>query len=175
VPSEDPLLNGDFGSGYTQGLQQGVDSKFLQAVVTLKHWDAYSLEDAGGFTRHNFDARVSSYALAHTYFPAFRKSVVEGGATGVMCSVSFRAAPPKPGIARITAMYEKQHPLPPSPQYNSLNGVPTCASSFLTEVLRNKWGFKGVRRGPQPSTHPREKKKNVAAERLTPPSPPRST
>lgn len=95
VPSEDPLLNGDFGSGYTQGLQQGVDSKFLQAVVTLKHWDAYSLENSGGFTRHNFDARVSSYALAHTYFPAFRKSVVEGGATGVMCSVSF-CAPPRP-------------------------------------------------------------------------------
>ncbi len=24
-----------------------------QTVVTLKHWDAYSLEDADGYTRHN--------------------------------------------------------------------------------------------------------------------------
>ena len=113
VCGEDPLLNGDFGSQYTLGLQQGVDATHLQAVVTLKHWDAYSLEDAGGFTRHNFNAIVSPYALASTYFPAFRKAVQEGGATGVMCS------------------------------YNALNGVPTCASAFLNDVLRNKWGFKG--------------------------------
>ena len=97
MPSEDPLLNGDFGSQYTQGLQQGVDSQFLQAVVTLKHWDAYSLEDAGGFTRHSFNAVVSPYALAHTYFPAFRKSVVEGNATGVMCALRLCApAHPRP-------------------------------------------------------------------------------
>lgn len=84
VASESPLLNGDYGAEYTLGLQQGADPEYLQVAVTLKHWDAYSLEDAGGFTRHNFNAVVSNYALAHTYFPAFRKSVVEGGATGVM-------------------------------------------------------------------------------------------
>ena len=42
--------------------QSGEDSRYLQAVVTLKHWDAYSLEDAGGGkgqpSRHNFDAKV---------------------------------------------------------------------------------------------------------------------
>ena len=54
-------------------------------MVTLKHWDAYSLEDADGFTRHNFNAVVSPYALQTTYFPAFRQSVVEGNAKGVMC------------------------------------------------------------------------------------------
>jgi len=89
VPSEDPLLNGDFGSQYTQGLQEGKDPSYLQAVVTLKHWDAYSLENSGGFTRHNFNAVVSNYSLSHTYFPAFRQSVVEGGATGVMCEYVF--------------------------------------------------------------------------------------
>jgi hypothetical protein len=40
-------------------------------------------------------------------------SVVEGGAKGVMCS------------------------------YNSINGVPTCASPLLTKVLRDTWGFEG--------------------------------
>ena len=37
-------------------------------MVTLKHWDAYSLEDADGFTRHNFDAKISPFELADTYW-----------------------------------------------------------------------------------------------------------
>lgn len=54
-------------------------------AVTLKHWDAYSLEDSDGFTRHNFNAIVSNYTLADTYFPAFKQAVTQGGAMGVMC------------------------------------------------------------------------------------------
>ena len=72
-----------------------------------------SLENSDGFERHNFNAVVSNYGLATTYFPAFRQSVVRGGAQGVMCS------------------------------YNALNGVPTCASPFLRDVLRGEWGFSG--------------------------------
>jgi beta-D-xylosidase 4 len=115
VPSEDPLVNGLFGQLYTQGIQvnDALDPTYLQAVVTLKHWDAYSLEDSDGFTRHNFNAVVSSYALADTFFPAFKRAVVQGGAKGIMCS------------------------------YNSLNGVPTCANPFLSHVLRGVWGFEG--------------------------------
>ena len=114
VCSEEPLINGDCGSQYTQGLQAGGgDPRHSQVIVTLKHWDAYSLEDSDGFTRHNFNAVVSPYALASTYWPAFRQSVVEGKAKGVMCS------------------------------YNAVLGVPTCASPFLTRVLRNEWNFTG--------------------------------
>eukprot|EP00316_Scyphosphaera_apsteinii_P008097 CAMPEP_0119344274 /NCGR_PEP_ID=MMETSP1333-20130426/106888_1 /TAXON_ID=418940 /ORGANISM="Scyphosphaera apsteinii, Strain RCC1455" /LENGTH=841 /DNA_ID=CAMNT_0007356709 /DNA_START=446 /DNA_END=2971 /DNA_ORIENTATION=+ len=115
VPSEDPTLNGVFGAMYTQGLQRnmGVDPKRLQAVVTLKHWDAYTLEDADGFTRHNFDAQVDAYTLSDTYLPAWHTSVVEGGARGVMCS------------------------------YNALNGVPACANKMLDQILRSKWNFSG--------------------------------
>lgn len=58
--------------------------------LTPLSWDAYSLENSDGYTRHNFDAKVSDYALQHTYFPAFRASVVEGGAQGVMCSCAWR-------------------------------------------------------------------------------------
>ncbi len=56
---------------------------------------------------------VSPYALETTYFPAFRRAVQQGHAHGVMCS------------------------------YNAVNGVPTCASPFLSNVLRGAWGFDG--------------------------------
>jgi beta-glucosidase-like glycosyl hydrolase len=82
TPGEDPFLNGEYGAWHTQGLQRGEDARYLQAVVTLKHWDAYSLEDAGGGagkpTRHSFDAKVSKADLAGTYFPAFKASVRKG-------------------------------------------------------------------------------------------------
>lgn len=117
VPSEDPLMNGRFGSGYTRGLQEGssvaADKDYVKAIVTLKHWDAYSLENSDGFTRHNFDAKVTNFTLQDTYWPAWKQSVQEGKALGVMCS------------------------------YNSLNGVPTCADPLLKHMLRDVWGFKG--------------------------------
>lgn len=117
VAGEDPLLLGRFGAAYTLGLQTPA-GPFYQAIVTLKHWDAYSLEDvtvpgSPRITRYNFNAVVSPYALASTFFPPFRAAVVAGGAKGVMCS------------------------------YNAVNGVPTCASAFLTSVLRGQWGFDG--------------------------------
>ena len=115
MASEDPLVNGAFGSLYTQGLQTGEDAnpERIKVVVTLKHWDAYSLEDSDGFTRNNFNALVSNFSLADTYWPAFKEAVTDGGAKGIMCS------------------------------YNAVNGVPTCASSFLSSVLRTQWNFSG--------------------------------
>ena len=97
----------------TRGLQLGEDERYLKTAVTLKHWAAYSLENSDNFTRHNFNAVVSNFALANTYFPAFKKAVVGAKASGVMCS------------------------------YNSLNGIPTCASPLLTKVLRDAWQFDG--------------------------------
>jgi hypothetical protein len=141
VASEDPLVNGRFGAAYTLGLQNnsGLDGRYYQAIVTLKHWvrcsvtgcvqlpasrvlvmgrrvganaprpatlthslsahchrrppvsphrlhrrpqDAYSLENSDGFTRYNFNAVVSNYSLASTYWPAFKASVQQGGAKG---------------------------------------------------------------------------------------------
>jgi beta-glucosidase-like glycosyl hydrolase len=38
VPSEDPLINANYGYGYTRGIQEGEDSRFLKVAVTLKHW-----------------------------------------------------------------------------------------------------------------------------------------
>ena len=82
MPSEDPYVNGVFGTEYTRGLQRNdaVDAARVQAIVTMKHWDAYTLEDADGFTRHNFSAAIDNYTLADTFLPAWRASIVDGGA-----------------------------------------------------------------------------------------------
>ena len=123
TPSEDPLLNGLFGAAVTTGLQVGSDptyhdARYLQAVVTLKHFAANSLEGDWGrdghITRHTDDAQISEYDLASTYLPAFKRSVIEGGAKGVMCS------------------------------YNAINGVPSCANKWLLQTtLREAWNFSG--------------------------------
>jgi beta-glucosidase-like glycosyl hydrolase len=132
TPGEDPYLNGQFGTQYSLGLQNNPEeTRFIQAVVTLKHFDANSLEgDWVGpgseakypgsgcpgkiCTRHTVDPNISLYDLASTYLPAFKSSVMEGGALGVMCS------------------------------YNSINGVPSCANEWLLETqLRKQWNFEG--------------------------------
>ena len=116
-PGEDPLLNGLYGTAYTQGLQQFTGTeKLVQAVVTLKHWLAYSIEGsqlARGTGRHNIDVAVSAYDLAHTYLPPFELAVKQGKALGVMCS------------------------------YNAVNGLPTCGNPALNRTLREDWGFGG--------------------------------
>ena len=37
-------MNGYFGQMYATGMQKGEDSRFLQGIATLKHFDANSLE-----------------------------------------------------------------------------------------------------------------------------------
>ena len=64
--------------------------------------------------RHNFDAKVSEYNLVNTYLYAFKAAVTEGKADSVMCV------------------------------YNSVDGVPGCASTdLLQKRLREQWGFQG--------------------------------
>jgi beta-glucosidase len=64
--------------------------------------------------RHRFNAEPSERDLYETYLPQFEMAVREGHVGGVMGA------------------------------YNSVFGVPCCASSFLlTDVLRKKWGFDG--------------------------------
>ena len=63
--------------------------------------------------RHRFDVPVSPHDFADTYAPAFRATVMEGKANSIMCA------------------------------YNSVRGEPACASRFLFDTLRKKWGFRG--------------------------------
>jgi beta-glucosidase len=65
-------------------------------------------------TRHEVDVTISRHDLEDTYLPAFRATVTEGGAQSVMCA------------------------------YNSVNGQPACANSFLLrDELRDAWKFQG--------------------------------
>eukprot|EP00754_Rhynchopus_humris_P032175 Rhum_TRINITY_DN15382_c0_g1::Rhum_TRINITY_DN15382_c0_g1_i2::g.154467::m.154467/K15920/XYL4; beta-D-xylosidase 4 len=114
VPSEDPVINGLYGTYVTKRMQNSPDeSRFLQGVNTLKHWNAYSLEDSEGFTRYDFDAQVNNLTFADSWLPAWKESVVVGKAMGVMCS------------------------------YNAVNGAPTCASQFYRDLLRDTWNYTG--------------------------------
>jgi len=63
--------------------------------------------------RHVFDAKISERDLRETYLPAFRTLVVDGGVYSVMGA------------------------------YNRLHGQACCASTELSGILRNEWGFKG--------------------------------
>ncbi|HET6558626.1 MAG TPA: glycoside hydrolase family 3 C-terminal domain-containing protein [Prolixibacteraceae bacterium] len=63
--------------------------------------------------RHEFDARVSERDFRETYLPAFRTLVVDGGVYSVMGA------------------------------YNRFRGEAACASSVLSGILRDEWGFQG--------------------------------
>jgi beta-glucosidase len=107
---EDPFLTGTLGSAFVRGLQ-GNDPKYLKTVSTVKHFAVHSGPEAD---RHSFNAVVSEKDLRETYLPAFRQTIVEAGATGIMCA------------------------------YNRLYGLPACASDLLLkDILRGEWNFKG--------------------------------
>jgi beta-glucosidase len=65
-------------------------------------------------TRHKADVQVSKHDEEDTYLPAFRATIVDGHAASTMCA------------------------------YNSVNGEPACANTFLLEdTLRGSWRFNG--------------------------------
>ncbi len=64
--------------------------------------------------RHEFDAVVSERDLVDTYLPAFKATIEEAKADSIMCC------------------------------YNSVDGVPGCASDMLLQnYLRDQWSFDG--------------------------------
>lgn len=63
--------------------------------------------------RHEFDAWISERDFRETYLPAFRTLIVDGGAYSVMGA------------------------------YNRFRGESCCASTELTSILRDEWGFDG--------------------------------
>ncbi len=64
--------------------------------------------------RHAVDVHISRHDLEDTYLPAFRYTVTAAHAGSVMCA------------------------------YNSINGEPACANSFLLQdSLRKNWSFQG--------------------------------
>ncbi|KAL0032947.1 hypothetical protein WJX77_007980 [Trebouxia sp. C0004] len=111
---EDPHLTSRMGVSFVNGIQ-GSDKTYIKVGATCKHFAAYSLENADGYSRLSFNASVSQRDAIDTYLPAFEACVTEGHAQSVMCS------------------------------YNAVNGFPTCASpDLLQKQLRHDWTFPGV-------------------------------
>jgi beta-glucosidase len=107
---EDPFLTAKLGVAFVTGMQ-GNDPHYYRVISTPKHFAVHSGPEP---TRHTADVTVSKHDELDTYLPAFRATVVEGGAGSVMCA------------------------------YNSINGEPACANEFLLQdQLRGKWGFRG--------------------------------
>ena len=107
---EDPVLASRMGVAFVRGLQ-GSDPNYFRAIATPKHFAVHSGPEP---SRHRDDVHPSPRDLAETYLPAFRATVMEGGAYSLMCA------------------------------YNAVTGVPACASKeLLTDYLRDAWGFGG--------------------------------
>ena len=106
---EDPFLTGLLGTAYVRGLQ-GNDPKYLKVVSTVKHFAVHSGPEP---ERHSFNAVVSKRDLEETYLPAFRKTIIEGQAAGLMCA------------------------------YNRTDGQPACSNEELSDTLFKKWHFTG--------------------------------
>jgi len=107
---EDPYLTGRLAVEFVKGLQ-GDHPVYLKTVATPKHYAVHSGPEPD---RHSFDAVVDERDLRETYLPAFRTSIIDGGAESVMCA------------------------------YNRVGGEPCCSSNeLLQKILRDEWGFEG--------------------------------
>ncbi len=107
---EDPFLTSRMGVAFVSGLQ-GNDPKYLKVVSTPKHYAVHSGPEP---IRHAFDAITDMRDLYDTYLPAFKATVVEGGAFSVMGA------------------------------YNRYLGQACCAHDLLLEkILRDDWSFQG--------------------------------
>eukprot|EP00912_Choanoflagellata_sp_UC4_P001377 UC4_evm1s853 len=127
--SEDPLFNSLYGAAYATGAQQFTEApEFLKTIVTLKHWGAYSVDYYKNgkveYIRQSFDANVSLFDMWDSYAPSFEKAV-----TGTVDPTTGERLMGAKGIMA---------------SYNSINGVPSCASKWMqTDILRYNWSFDG--------------------------------
>ncbi|RDW68832.1 putative beta-xylosidase [Aspergillus mulundensis] len=112
TPGEDPLHCSRYVKQFVDGMQG--DAEHPKVLATCKHLAAYDLEEWGGTSRFEFDARVSIVDLLEYYLPPFKTCAVDANVGAFMCS------------------------------YNALNGVPACADGYLLQtVLREHWGWEG--------------------------------
>lgn len=81
-------------------------------VATCKHFAANDFEDWNGSTRHDFDAKITAQDLAEYYLMPFQQCARDSKVGSIMCA------------------------------YNAVNGVPSCANSYLLQtVLRDHWNW----------------------------------
>jgi beta-glucosidase len=96
------------------GLQTVKNLQSRGLVSTPKHFAVYSVPVGGRDEGTRTDPHIAPREMRTLYLETFRKAFVEGHALGVMSS------------------------------YNDYDGVPITGNHyFLTEILRNQFGFKG--------------------------------
>jgi beta-glucosidase len=96
------------------GLQMVKTLQAHQLVSTPKHFAVYSVPVGGRDEGTRTDPHIAPREMRTLYLETFRKAFVDGHALGVMSS------------------------------YNDYDGIPITGNPyFLTEILRNQFGFKG--------------------------------
>ncbi len=93
---EDPLLAGEMGKAFINGLQG--DGRYLKAAACAKHLAVHSGPEA---LRHEFDAVVSEKDLRETYLPAFEAVVREASVEAVMGGYNSVNGEPSCGSRRL--------------------------------------------------------------------------
>jgi len=113
TPGEDAaVLSSVYAYEYITGMQGGVNPQHMKVAATPKHFAGYDLENWNNESRLGKNLIITQQDLAEYYTPQFLVSIKDAKAQSLMCS------------------------------YNAVNGVPSCASSFLLQtLLRNEWGF----------------------------------
>jgi len=102
---EDPFLAGKIAASYIRGVQSG------GVLATVKHFAGNNQE----WDRNHISSEIDERTLREIYFPAFERSVREGGVAAVMTA------------------------------YNLLNGTYCSHDSWLIrDVLKKQWGFTGI-------------------------------
>ncbi|KAG5715228.1 putative exo-1,4-beta-xylosidase bxlB [Termitomyces sp. T112] len=113
TPGEDPFHISQYVLNLVDGLQGGIDpTPYFKIVADCKHYAAYDIENWEGNDRTSFNAVVTNQDLSEYYLPSFQSCVRDAKVGSMMCS------------------------------YNSVNGIPSCANSYLLQtILRDFWGF----------------------------------
>lgn len=103
--TEDPYLNAQITVGYTRGVQN------QDVAVCVKHFAANNQE----YQRSSISVEMSERALREIYLPAYKASVKDADALGMMGA------------------------------YNRFRGEYLCQNDYLNnKILKGEWGFKGM-------------------------------
>lgn len=87
---EDPTLTSRMAVAFVGALQASNGSHLVKVGGGCKHFAGYSLEQAEGFSRFDFDAHISAKDAEESYLPAFRACADEARSLSVMCSCARR-------------------------------------------------------------------------------------
>ncbi|KAK4202378.1 glycoside hydrolase [Triangularia verruculosa] len=110
TPGEDAFRNKKWAEAFVKGMQGPGPTH--RVIATCKHYAAYDLENTGGTTRFNFNAKVSMQDLVEYYMPPFQQCARDSKVGSIMCA------------------------------YNAVNGVPACLDPYLMDtILRKHWNW----------------------------------